>query len=408
LPILTQRATVSALSLAPLAVLPEWQKQGIGSALVRRGLERCREAGHSIVVVLGHHDFYPRFGFSSKLAELLAAPFTGRESWMALELKAGALDGIVGWVQYPPPFAIEPHVRPAFKPDQSEWLRMRAALWPDAGPGEHAREIAAFFDTGSLSWSESFLAEAVFVATRPAGGLCGFVEASIRWYAEECEPRPVGYLEGWYVDPDMRRLGIGKKLARAAEAWSSAQACSEMASDAHIENATSHAAHRALGFDECSRLVHFRKRLGNAENHARCRPGRPRVTLSVVDGRFGICKSADRSVIPAWALESDLFSITRTPEEVSVVCRQQFIPEGAVSERDWCCLRVAGAMPLTVTGILSSITAPLAKGGVSVFAVSTFNTDYLLVKSPDLQKAIRLLKAAGHTVEISGGASSGG
>jgi putative acetyltransferase len=104
LPILTDSGTVSALSLAPMAVLPEYQNQGIGTALVRAGLEACRQQGHRIVVVLGHSDYYPRFGFSAKLAEPLASPFGGGKSWMALELVPGALGGISGWVRYPPPF----------------------------------------------------------------------------------------------------------------------------------------------------------------------------------------------------------------------------------------------------------------------------------------------------------------
>ncbi len=104
LPILTKDSTVTALALAPMAVLPEFQNQGIGSALVRRGLELCREQGHRIVVVLGHPQFYPRFGFSSQLAAHLDSPYSGRESFMALELVPGALDGVAGRVQYPPPF----------------------------------------------------------------------------------------------------------------------------------------------------------------------------------------------------------------------------------------------------------------------------------------------------------------
>src|SRR5262249_2921486 len=86
LPILTDGGTVAALSLAPMAVLPEFQRQGIGSALVQKGLEACRDQGHRIVVVLGHPDFYPRFGFSVSLAERLSNPFHGGEAWMALEL----------------------------------------------------------------------------------------------------------------------------------------------------------------------------------------------------------------------------------------------------------------------------------------------------------------------------------
>src|SRR5689334_17760531 len=104
LTILTDNGTVPALSLAPMAVLPEYQRKGIGSALVRKGLEACREQGHRIVVVLGHPEFYPRFGFSAKSAEPLSSPFGGRDSWMALELVADALAGVSGWVRYPPPF----------------------------------------------------------------------------------------------------------------------------------------------------------------------------------------------------------------------------------------------------------------------------------------------------------------
>ena len=105
LPIVTPERTVPALSLAPLAVIPSHQRRGIGSALVRRGLEACAEHGHAIVIVLGHPEFYPRFGFSADLARPLRSPFSG-DAFMALELVPGALDGVVGEVCYPPPFGI--------------------------------------------------------------------------------------------------------------------------------------------------------------------------------------------------------------------------------------------------------------------------------------------------------------
>jgi putative acetyltransferase len=104
LPIITPTGSVAALALAPMAVLAEFQRQGIGSALVRSGLEVCNEQGHRIVVVLGHPDFYPRFGFSAKLAEPLESPYGGRPSFMAVELVPGALDGVAGKVVYSPPF----------------------------------------------------------------------------------------------------------------------------------------------------------------------------------------------------------------------------------------------------------------------------------------------------------------
>lgn len=103
LPIITKTCTVPAVALAPMAILPELQRQGIGSALVRRGLDECRSQGHRIVVVLGHPHYYPRFGFSAALAKPLKSPYSG-EAFMAIELVPGALEGVTGSVQYPPPF----------------------------------------------------------------------------------------------------------------------------------------------------------------------------------------------------------------------------------------------------------------------------------------------------------------
>jgi putative acetyltransferase len=112
LPIVCETGTVAALALAPMAVLPDYQRQGIGSQLIQAGLDACRAQGHRIVVVLGHPNFYRRFGFSSELASPLESPFSGRPSFMAAELVAGALSGLSGKVQYPPPFGV---VRPPEK-----------------------------------------------------------------------------------------------------------------------------------------------------------------------------------------------------------------------------------------------------------------------------------------------------
>lgn len=103
LPILTSTGYVPALALAPMAVFPEFQRRGIGSALILEGLNQCRVRGHRIVVVLGHKDYYPRFGFLANLAESLTCPYSGPHL-MAMELEQGALTGVVGELQYPPPF----------------------------------------------------------------------------------------------------------------------------------------------------------------------------------------------------------------------------------------------------------------------------------------------------------------
>lgn len=102
----TQRGEVGALALAPMAVLPDYQGQGIGSALVREGLEACRRAGQRIVVVLGHAEYYPRFGFTPASEYDVKAPFSvPDEAFMLLGLDSGALDGISGVVRYPAAFS---------------------------------------------------------------------------------------------------------------------------------------------------------------------------------------------------------------------------------------------------------------------------------------------------------------
>jgi putative acetyltransferase len=103
--IVTDSGAVPALSLAPMAVRPEHQNQGIGSKLVRQGLRECERLGHGIVIVVGHPKYYPRFGFLPARERGLEAPFpVPDEAFMALELFPGALDGIRGMVEYPPAF----------------------------------------------------------------------------------------------------------------------------------------------------------------------------------------------------------------------------------------------------------------------------------------------------------------
>jgi aminoglycoside 6'-N-acetyltransferase I len=136
--------------------------------------------------------------------------------------------------------------------DRREWLRMRRALWEDYPEDEQEREAEGILKSDS---------DEVFFAERPEGGLCGFVETSIRSRADGCETTPVGYLEGWYVDPDVRRCGIGRALVEAAERWARSRGCRQMASDAELWNTVSHQAHGALGYDETSRLVLFKKDL---------------------------------------------------------------------------------------------------------------------------------------------------
>lgn len=129
---------------------------------------------------------------------------------------------------------------------------MRAALWPD--------EPTAATDPDMRAWHDRPDAR-VFVAERPDGSLCGFVEVGTRPYAEGCDTSPVGFIEGWYVDPDVRRHGYGRALIHAAEEWARSSGYTEMGSDALLDNLVSHRAHERLGYTEVERLVAFRKSL---------------------------------------------------------------------------------------------------------------------------------------------------
>jgi aminoglycoside 6'-N-acetyltransferase I len=142
--------------------------------------------------------------------------------------------------------------------DRDEWLRMLALLYAAVPASDHVPVVDAY-----LAGAEHVekLPSAVFVAEREGGGLSGFLELSVRDYAEGCTGR-VPYIESWYVDEDLRGRDVGRALMQAAESWSRARGYVELASDAELDNVASHDAHRALGFDEVERTVHFRKALG--------------------------------------------------------------------------------------------------------------------------------------------------
>jgi aminoglycoside 6'-N-acetyltransferase I len=136
--------------------------------------------------------------------------------------------------------------------DRAAWLRMRLALWPELAGSDQESEADQW-----LARQDAI----VLVAEHASGGLVGFVEVGERAYADGCGTAPVGYLEGWYVDPEFRRQGIGAALLRDAEDWARQRGYREFASDALLDNAVSQQAHLALGFSEVERAVHYRKRL---------------------------------------------------------------------------------------------------------------------------------------------------
>jgi len=123
-----------------------------------------------------------------------------------------------------------------------------------------------------------------------------------------------------------------------------------------------------------------------------------KLRLLVLPDLYAVCRLDSDASVPAWASAGGFFSITRTTGELSVVCQQAVVPDDVRCERGWRCLRVAGSMDFSMIGVVASLVAPLAEAGISVFVVSTFDTDYLLVKDNHLEQASTVLQAAGHKV----------
>ena len=144
-------------------------------------------------------------------------------------------------------------VRPVVANDAAEWFRLRKLLWDELSDEDHRAEMLDIYEHNET--------QLVLVAETDSGRLIGFLEASIRPFVEDCHSDQVGYLEGWFVEADFRKNGIGRKLVRAAENWAREKGCTEMASDSEIGNDLSLRVHQNLGYEETSRLVHLRKDL---------------------------------------------------------------------------------------------------------------------------------------------------
>ena len=124
-----------------------------------------------------------------------------------------------------------------------------------------------------------------------------------------------------------------------------------------------------------------------------------KLKLILMKDRLAICRLEAAETIPEWAPgESGLFSVTRTAGELSIVCAETAVPPGVKCERGWRMFEIEGPFDFAATGILVSAAAPLAEAGVPIFAISTFDTDYVLVKQEHAENAVRALESAGHCV----------
>ena len=129
---------------------------------------------------------------------------------------------------------------------------------------------------------------------------------------------------------------------------------------------------------------------------------RSSLHLTAIPGRFSVVRLGPAEEIPPWALSEAMFSITKTAEETSVVCHAHLVPAGTISEVGFCCLKVEGPLAFSETGVLASLASPLSNAGISLFAISTFDTDYILVREVDFGRTVATLRSAGHDVEEQG------
>ena len=127
------------------------------------------------------------------------------------------------------------------------------------------------------------------------------------------------------------------------------------------------------------------------------------LELHVLPGRMAICRLGPEEEAPPWADSGVLSSVTHTEVETTVVCPEENVPAGITCNKSWCCLQVGGVLDFSATGILSSLSDPLAREGIPVYTLSTYSTDLILIKEKDLPRALRALSGAGHRVFLENG-----
>ena len=123
------------------------------------------------------------------------------------------------------------------------------------------------------------------------------------------------------------------------------------------------------------------------------------LTITVHPELYAICRLEPEAEVPAWAIGKSFFTLSRTKTELSLVCEEKGVPPETHAERGRRLLQVEGTLAFTLTGVLAAITVPLAEAAISIFAVSTYDTDYVLVSDSDLENAIAVLEKTGHAIQ---------
>ena len=123
------------------------------------------------------------------------------------------------------------------------------------------------------------------------------------------------------------------------------------------------------------------------------------MRLRTLPDLYAIIRLDPDSAVPDWVYDSPFWSVTRSDSELSIVCSEEDLPDDARAERGWCALELVGPLDFTLTGVVASLVSPLADDEVPIFILSTFETDYLLVREPDLRRSVAALTSAGHSVD---------
>ena len=124
-----------------------------------------------------------------------------------------------------------------------------------------------------------------------------------------------------------------------------------------------------------------------------------KLNLSLLPHKYAVCQFHPDKHIPYWALMGDFVSLTRTNEELSIVCQQSNVPEDIEAERGWYCIQVQGALDFSAAGIHASLAIPLAEADISVLSIATYATDYLLIKEENVERSLQVLEQAGHSIK---------
>ena len=125
----------------------------------------------------------------------------------------------------------------------------------------------------------------------------------------------------------------------------------------------------------------------------------PKLTLTVLPDQFAVCRLSPNDDIPIWSRNEEFYSITRSRNELSIVCLSKGVPENIRAECDWRALKVRGPLDFSLTGILAAVINPLSEAKIPIFAISTYDTDYLLIREDSLSQVVAILSGVGHSID---------